>query len=744
MKELAWRGGRMATRGTVVVVSLQRLSHLVFRELDRKRFSVAAIATAGIYFFSVFDLSFLFKGSLWRLGHGDIGVNFLGFLYYVRDEWRFPLLYTQNLGYPYGTNIGLTDSTPLLALVYKVLAPLFPPDFDPFALWLLLCYLLLAHGFATLLFHFGHRHILAAIAGALFAVMTPFFAVHAAFAHLEAHFLILYAVLLYFKVADDPKPAWKLVWFIPLLVGALLIGFYLLAIVCMVYACALVNAFLRFPAFRRGLLILAMLSGTAMLVAMRVAGYVPHPWPVSSGFGYYSMNLLAPVTPARVRPEGNLFFMSLAVQPDATGGQVAGFNYWGAGIFLLLCATAPAWGRRVRALLGLRLWPLTAGLLTLTVLALSNRIYVGRRLLLSYDLPAPLLSFLNQFRSSGRFFWAVSYCVIVMAVSQSLKLRPPWLASVLILGGVGLQLADSWSIRDSLQQLTRATAGQSITADRWRPIVAAHRLVALVPPAQCGGFEDLYSEIGGIAARADVPLHSVLLGRYGPSATESCRALHREVLEQGFQPNVLYVFEPEPFRSIRERPELEQSCSELDGHFLCTLQRAALSLPPLPPHPGLPLWSPPEGWRNPQQVVPFFGMGWSDVDGGEGVWSLGDRAEMFFRLASCKDATGLRLKFMTFGDPKGQTLTASANGGPAVTRYYQERQLDDLVLPVRNCNSSDPRVSVSLDIQRSLSPLQVGESGDPRPLGIYLLEAELVQKVQVNENSDSPAILVVR
>ena len=705
-----------------------RLNRLAFGELDRARFSAAAVLTAGVYFFSVFDLSFLLKGNLWRLGHSDIGLNFVGFLYFVRDQWRFPLFLTQNLGYPYGTNIILTDSTPLLSLVFKILSPTLPSGFAPFSLWILLCYLLLAHAFSSLLFHFGHRNLLAAIAGAMFAVMTPFFAVLLVIPSLEAQFLILYAFLLYFKVADGQPPGRPLAWFTLLLVAAVLTELYLFAMVLVVYACTLVNGFFQSNRSRRALGMSLAVTFTAVLATMVVAGYFPStvPWTGSSGFGHFSMNLLAPITPARFRPDGTLYYMNLAIQPDATGGQYEGFSYWGAGIFLLLCVTAPAWLLGARAWFRLRLWPLLAGLSILTTLALSNRVYFGRHLLLSYNFPHAVLSLANQFHSSGRFSWVVSYCVMVFAVSQGLRLRPPWLAAVLVMGGVGLQLADTHSLRNSLRHLTRATEAQSITEERWRPIVAAHQRMALIPPAPCGGFWDLYSEIGGIAARSDVAMHSVRMGRYGPSAPESCRTLQREVLEQGFQPGVLYLFEPAPFRSIRERPELEKFCAELEGRYLCTLQRAALSLPPLAPGPGPALWSPTTGSRKAPQLADFLGMGWSSVEEG-GVWSLGDRSELFFRLPSCGEARGLRLKILPFGEREVQTVTTSANGGLAVTRHYRERQLDELILPIGTCDPAHPQVAVSVQVERSLSPLEAGESGDTRPLGIFLLEAELVQ-----------------
>lgn len=708
----------------------QRLDRLVSDALGRRQFSAIAILTAVIYFFSVFDWSFLFVGNLWRLGHSDIGLNFLGFLYFVRDEWRFPLFQTQTLGYPSGTNIILTDSTPLVSLLFKVVAPLLPSDFHPFGLWTFLCYLLQAHAFSALLFHFGHRHRMAATVGALFAVMTPFFAVLLVISSLSAQFLILYAILLYFRIADSSNPRRPLALFTLLLVVALLINFYLFAMTFVVYGCALTNVVFCRSQPWRGIGINLLTTFAALVVTMGVSGYLPRPipWAASSGFGYFSMNLLAPVTPARPAPDGPLFYMNLAMQPDATGGQHAGFNYWGFGVLLLVGISLLVWFRRTRALLHPRWWPLALGLLVLTVFAVSNRVYFGHDLLFSYSLPGPLLSVANQFHSGGRFFWVVSYVVMPLAVSGGLSLRPRWVASAVVIAAVAVQLADTRSIRDSMRRVVRMAETQSITEERWRPIVAKHQLVALLPPSQCEGFFDLYSEIGGIAARSGVAFHSVRAGRYGTAAPESCRALYREVLRQGFQPGTLYLLDRGSMLSVAQRPDLRNSCSRLEDQGLCTLQRVELGLPPLPADAGAPVpWPPKQGPLNPVEFAPLLGIGWSKAEEG-GVWSLGDRSELLFRLASCAGGASLRVKILPFVGQEEQVVTAQANQGVPVSRRYRERSIDTLVIPIGNCDPSDPRVIVSFSVEKPLSPLEVGESGDTRPLGVLLIEAELLRR----------------
>jgi hypothetical protein len=434
------------------------------------------------------------------------------------------------------------------------------------------------------------------------------------------------------------------------------------------------------------------------------------------------MNLLAPITPAR--PGGNQFFMNLAVEPDATGGQTAGFNYWGAGILLLLVATAPVWMRRFGSLLWPRLLPLTAALSLITVFAVSNRVYLGHRLLFSYELPGSLLHLADMFHSSGRLFWMVSYCVMALAVSQALSLRRRWLAAALVVAALAIQLADTQPVHKGQQALTKNPATQSITDATWRPIVAAHGVVALVPPSQCGGLIDFYSEIGRIAAFADVAMHSFRPGRFGPSAPESCRVLLREILEKGFRPGVLYVFEKAPFHSIRARGELAKYCTELEGYDVCTLLHDQLRMPPVAPSEGPPVWPSMAGGLTMQQISPLLGIGWSGVES-DHVWSMGFRSEIFFRLPSCADANAIRVRIDPQIGPTGQTIHASANGGPAVTRSYPEAQVDDLTVPIQSCDPAKPEILLALETERPVSPLELEQSDDPRPLGFSLQQAEL-------------------
>jgi hypothetical protein len=75
----------------------------------------------------------------------DWGTHYLGWAFYKNEPWQFPLGKVDGYNFPVGTNVGYTDSIPLLAIFFKVFAPLLSSDFQYFGIWLFLCHLLAAY-----------------------------------------------------------------------------------------------------------------------------------------------------------------------------------------------------------------------------------------------------------------------------------------------------------------------------------------------------------------------------------------------------------------------------------------------------------------------------------------------------------------------------------------------------------------------------------------------------------------------
>ena len=85
-----------------------------------------------IYGFCVLDPTY----DEWLLGKGDLTQHYLGWCFYRRSEWTFPVGLTNQLAYPTYTSVIFTDSIPVFAVFFKLLSPLLPETFQYFGLFL--------------------------------------------------------------------------------------------------------------------------------------------------------------------------------------------------------------------------------------------------------------------------------------------------------------------------------------------------------------------------------------------------------------------------------------------------------------------------------------------------------------------------------------------------------------------------------------------------------------------------------
>ncbi len=121
-----------------------------------------------------FPLGFLDGADrFWRYPKGDFAEHIIGGHYFIADAWRWPLLTVPDLGSPPGTNIGLTDSIPLAALLAKLLRHWYGYLRPYLPLWILLCYLLQGPACAIGLYVLGVRNLAALTLGGLLAVFSP-------------------------------------------------------------------------------------------------------------------------------------------------------------------------------------------------------------------------------------------------------------------------------------------------------------------------------------------------------------------------------------------------------------------------------------------------------------------------------------------------------------------------------------------------------------------------------------------
>ncbi len=373
-------------------------------------FGILVPALLGLLaFFYIFDASLLDPTNVGWLMTGDLGQHFTGWHAFRFDVWRFPITTTTLIAWPVGIPIIFTDSNPLFALVLKPFSSILPEQFQYIGAWYALC-LVLQSFFAYLLgFRISKNRQFAVAVASLFLLYPPLLT---RWGHdtLMAHWLILWAISLYFSPTSSGADKSILAQGVAITLLSAAIHFYLTAMV--------VPLIIGAVAFRPGILTRKFLSVFALLLLlfgeMALLGYLSLDSAGSHGFGYYSMNLNAPFNPAGL----SHFLPSLPRGP----GQYEGYQYLGAGGLILLTVAGGLLMHSARSKdrtlspISYRTRFLILYGVAASLFAISLPVMLGDRTIVAFTLPEDISSALGAFRSSGRFFWPVAYLLYVGAL----------------------------------------------------------------------------------------------------------------------------------------------------------------------------------------------------------------------------------------------------------------------------------------------------------------------------------------
>jgi hypothetical protein len=453
------------------------------------------------------------------LMEGDLAQHVIGQRYFIADAWRWQLLMVPGLGQPDGTNIGLTDSIPLLALALKAFASWLPREFHGLGFWYGISWTLQPVAALWCIRAAGETRWLPAFCMVLVSVSMPVWWSRFGHAALTGQFLLLMALGCYFILVRRGSVG-RWLGATVLLCGTLLVHPYLFLMNSAILAAAPTTLLFRRD---RGLGLAVVGISLSLAIALFGAWWLGYLGTQGEGgFGRFAMNLLSPVWPA----DSWILNVNLGRihAEDVSGWE--GYNYLGAGLLAGLAVVAAlvpgvAWT-------GLRSHGgLVLALLTLTVLALSNRIGIGySRVIELYQAP----SWLETFRSSGRLFWPVAYALALGVVLGSSQIqRKYWRACVLLIVAA-LQFADAAKMRDNVRQQAHAPArAWMVDAAALRTIFASHRSAVLLPQWGCVGPGDdrgsqssILLELLTLASETTIPLNTMQEARW--HRTVDCNA----------------------------------------------------------------------------------------------------------------------------------------------------------------------------------------------------------------------------
>lgn len=395
-----------------------------------------------VVFLYIFDVSLLDPTNVGWLMTDDLGQHFSGWHAFRFDAWRFPITATTLLAWPVGIPIVFTDSNPLLALVLKPFSSILPEQFQYIGPWYALCLILQSFFAYLLVFRISSNRSFSVAAALLFLLYPPLLT---RWGHdtLMAHWLILWAISLYFTPTSSAGEKSIRAQGIAITLLSAAIHFYLTAMVVPLIIGAI--------AFGPGIIARKFLSILAALLLlfgeMALLGYFSLDSAGSHGFGYYSMNLNALFNPAGL----SYFLPSLPRGP----GQYEGYQYLGAGGLMLLTVAGGLLMRSTRSRdrtlspIHYRTRFLIFYGVAATLFAISLPALFGDRVVVDFTLPEFAKSALGVFRTSGRFFWPVAYLLYLGALIIIWRRARP-IAVPLLLTSCLIQFIDLMPLRHAI------------------------------------------------------------------------------------------------------------------------------------------------------------------------------------------------------------------------------------------------------------------------------------------------------
>lgn len=478
----------------------------------RNRAALLAAVLGAVYFLWLYGPDVVIPTNVdWFTAIGeDPRQHYYGWVLYRRSRWMFPIGLMDTCVYPYPVSVIYSDSLPLFAVLFKLLSPLLPDQFQYWGIWGLLCYALMGFLGAKLVGFFAARPAAgetappstlpadaAAVLGSVFFITAPVLK-NRMYGHtaLASQWLILAALCIFlyerrsFASTRRMLAAWAVMG---VLCGT--IHMYYLAM------CGIV--LLGF-AVRRGIERRSVASFAAPIAAFCLSALA-----VILLLGGFSSSFAA---------KSNMFVAGIDLldflDPQGTSRFWAGIDtgsgferYSWVGLGALLLALLAACGGLIRLArtsktkesvrkgqLGAAVGAAVIVLVTLFV-SLGKTATVGGHVLYTLPLPNLLLRAWSMFSSSGRIAWVLIYFGYAVLLGLAVRWFDPRAAVAVVALCAAVQGADlsrsMVSTHEKFQYLKTPQA-QPVSAlqdDAWEVIAQqgfAH--VALTSCRNLGGY----------------------------------------------------------------------------------------------------------------------------------------------------------------------------------------------------------------------------------------------------------------
>lgn len=424
----------------------------MIEDMRKQRSIWISALLGGLLFLSIYGIRVLnpeYTSWLYSAG-SDLTQHYLGWMAFRNSDVSFPIGLTDQLSYPEKISIIFTDSIPIFAVSFKLLASVLyrvfsyslPENFQYFGWWGLLTFVLNGALSAKILQKYLKNEFQIAMGSAFF--ILSFQVLHRMFFHtaLAAHWIILLSIypMIYRKEISRKKKM-----FIWALVGFLCssVHLYFLAMCGLIFIGFAILDYgeeKQQPVIKRlgveGIYFLAFIV-TTLLVTYILGGFAGGFTSYASGLGRGSLNLNG-----FINQQGHGVLLP---QMPVMEGQYEGFAYLGAGIMFLLMVTVIELirSRKLQEICKTRMF-VGGGIIFVAALfmSLSSKITLGEKVLLEIPVHEIVENLWATFRSTGRIAWVCVYLLFLFALCADYKIVSSGKKTVFIMIALCIQLLD--------------------------------------------------------------------------------------------------------------------------------------------------------------------------------------------------------------------------------------------------------------------------------------------------------------
>jgi hypothetical protein len=470
-----------------------------------------------------------------------------------------------NMVYPFKESIIFTDSLTLFAIIFKLLSPILPENFQYFGLAGLLLYILNG-GFAGLVVKKISGNVVISILGSLLFIFSVGI-VWRMFGHITIalHFLILASI--YICITKKGFRSTKrsvLLWCIVIVLALTLNMYYLGMTVFFIFFYALDECFEKREIATSSVVFIAPILVALFTLFLLGAFHLEHE--SSIGIGFFSGNL-------------NAIFNSIATGyflkelPLATGGQGEGIAYAGVGvllaIFLALVVVISNFDN-IRKQLSDRtiLRRVILSFLTLAafwLFALSNIVTINDKLLFKYNMPDIIERIWFIFRGTGRFMYPVVYLLTLFSLFAIIKWYSKRVTIILLSFLAILQYQDlnGFYLKRGDNYNSRVERKLSLAVPEWNSLTKDYTHIFFLTTEYIHGETPKLYEFVNLAVKNDLTLNDFYIPRFIPSVRELKNAEYQRIRDGNAAADHIYIV-PE-YMSFTDR---ELNLYRMDGVLL--------------------------------------------------------------------------------------------------------------------------------------------------------------------------------